>query len=84
MASRTDSGPYAGVEQRLDLAVRLLASLLTKGMTRKEAILTLSGAGLPPKDVASILGISGNQVSVALYDAKHSAAKKAKPSPKKG
>jgi DNA-binding CsgD family transcriptional regulator len=65
----------AGVEHRLDVAVRLLAGLLTKGMTRKDAILTLSGAGLAPKEVAEMLGISANQVSVALYDAKQKAAR---------
>lgn len=69
----------AGIEQRLDVAVRLIGALLTKGMTRKGAILTLSGAGLAPKEVADILGISSNQVSVALYDAKHGAKKGGSP-----
>jgi DNA-directed RNA polymerase specialized sigma24 family protein len=71
-------GSLEGVEQRLDTVVRLLAGLLTKGMLRKDAILTLSTAGLAPKEVATILGISGNQVSVALYEAKQATAKKAK------
>ncbi|MGQ0668294.1 MAG: hypothetical protein ACT4PO_01235 [Actinomycetota bacterium] len=74
MGTAGSDGSLAGVEQQLDTVVRLLASMLTKDMTRKDAILTLSSAGLVPKDVASILGISSNQVSVALYDAKHQAA----------
>jgi DNA-directed RNA polymerase specialized sigma24 family protein len=76
-------GSLVGVEQRLDTVVRLLAGILTKGMSRKDAILALSAAGLAPKDVAAILDISGNQVSVALYDARQGAAKQAKPSAKK-
>lgn len=64
------------IQRGLDIAVRLLGAQLTGGMTRKEAILTLSGAGLTPKEVADMLSISSNQVSVALYDAKQSAKKK--------
>jgi hypothetical protein len=68
----------AGVEERLDVVIRLLAAQLTKGMSRKEQILTLSAAGLAPKEVGAILGITGNQVSVALYDAKRAPAKHGK------
>lgn len=64
------------IQRGLDIAVRLLGAQLTLGMTRKEAILTLSGAGLTPREVADMLSISSNQVSVALYDAKQSAKKK--------
>jgi DNA-binding CsgD family transcriptional regulator len=69
------AAPTAGIEERLDRVVRLLAALVTKGMTRKEQILTLSGIGLQPKEIASILGISANQASVTIYDAKQAAAK---------
>lgn len=65
----------AGIEERLDRVVRLLAALVTKGMTRKEQILALSGIGLQPKEIASILGISANQASVTIYNAKQSTAK---------
>lgn len=65
-----------GIERRLDIAVRLLGAQLTRGMTRKEAILTLSGAGLTPKEVSEMLSISSNQVSVALYEAKQAAKRK--------
>lgn len=78
MAGASEETGFAGIEQRLDIAVRLLAGLLTKGMTRKDAILTLSYAGLAPKEVAGVLGITSNQVSVALYGAKQAAAKKGK------
>lgn len=70
---------FAGIERRLDVVVRLLAAQLTNGMTRKDAILTLSAFGLTPKEVAGILGISANQVSVEVY--KHS--KKVKKTTKK-
>jgi DNA-binding CsgD family transcriptional regulator len=55
-----DSAANAGIEERLDRVGRLLAALVTKGMSRKEQILALSGIGLQPKDIAGILGISSN------------------------
>lgn len=78
MGVASEKAGLAIIEQKLDIAVRLLAGLLTKGMTRKDAILTLSGAGLSPKEVASVLSITSNQVSVALYDAKQVAATRGK------
>ncbi len=60
----------AGVEQRLDMVIRLLAALLTKEATKKDAVLTLSGLGFAPAEVAVILGTSANYVSVTLYAAK--------------
>lgn len=63
------------IEERLDRVVRLLAALVTEGITRMEQILTLSGIGLQPKEIASILGVSPNQASVTIYDATQGAAK---------
>lgn len=68
------------IEQRLDVVVKLLGAMLTQDMMRKEAILTLSRAGLVPKEVAGILGISPHQVSVALYDEKKKSPKGKLPS----
>jgi DNA-binding CsgD family transcriptional regulator len=75
-AKSAKDAELAGIKRSLDIAVRLLSAQLTRGMTRKEAILTLSGAGLGPKEVSDMLGISSNQVSVALYDAKQSGKRK--------
>jgi hypothetical protein len=80
---RVDQGGNKGIEERLDLIAHLLTAILTKDMSKKDAVLALSGAGLAPKDVAGILGLTRNQVSVILYDARQSAAKNTK-SPTKG
>lgn len=73
-----DQASIAGIEERLDRIVHLLTAIVTKDMSRKDAVLTLTAAGLVPKDIAGILGLTGNQVSVVLYDAKQAAAKQAK------
>jgi hypothetical protein len=79
----TQPGSSAGIEQRLELIARLLTAILTKDMGKKDAVLTLSGAGFAPKDVGDMLGLTRNQVSVILYDAKQAAAKAATtPKPK--
>lgn len=46
------------------LTVSSLSSL--KGEKQSEKIKILSGVGLPPKDIADLLGTSSNNVSVAL------------------
>ena len=71
------------VVERLDVMIKLLAGSLTRGMSRKDAVLALSASGLAPKEVAAILGLSGQQVSVVLYDAKQAAAKSTKAPPRK-
>jgi hypothetical protein len=63
------------IQQRLDVVVSLLTAVVTKDMSRKDAVLTLTAAGLAPKDVAGVLGLTGNQVSVVLYETKQAAAK---------
>jgi hypothetical protein len=83
----TPTDTRTGVEQRLDVIIHLLCAIVTKDMARKEAVLKLSATGLPPKDVAGVLGLTTNQVSVVLYDAKPAAAKargKAKAEPNAG
>lgn len=66
--------PTTGIEQRLDTIIHLLTAIITKGMSRKESVLLLDAAGLAPKDIAAILGLKGNQVSVVLYDARQAAS----------
>ena len=60
------------------MIVHLLTAIVTRGMSRKDAVLTLTTAGLAPKDVAGVLGLTANQVSVVLYDAEQAAAKQTK------
>jgi len=67
MSAREESSE---TERQLRLVVRLLSALLVKGMSRKESILTLVAAGLGPKEVADQLGVSANQVSVTVYEAR--------------
>ena len=76
----TPAAPPTGVEQRLDTIIHLLTAIITKDMNRKEAVLMLDTAGLAPKDIAGVLGLTGNQVSVVLYDARQAAGKTAKTS----
>jgi tRNA pseudouridine-54 N-methylase len=64
-----------GTADRLDVIIHLLTAIVTKGMARKEAVLTLSSAGLQARQIAEMLGLTGNQVSVVLYDARQTAAK---------
>jgi hypothetical protein len=74
----TENTDPTGIAQRLDIIVHLLTAIVTKDMSRKDAVLTLTAAGLTPKDIAGVLGLTGNQVSVVLYDSKRAAAKQAK------
>jgi hypothetical protein len=83
----TPGDTRTGVEQRLDVIIHLLGAMVTKDISRKDAVLKLTATGLGPKDVAGVLGLTTNQVSVVLYDAKPAEAKargKAKAEPNAG
>lgn len=57
--------------QKLDTLIRLQARIAVGHLaTQKEKILFLSSAGLTPKEVGEILGVSANSVSVALLAAR--------------
>jgi len=49
---------------------RLMSLLLTNGRGPGEKILLLTQAGLSPKEISEILGVSANSVSVTLYQEK--------------
>ena len=51
---------------RLDKAIRLLAMSVTSDKKQNEKIELLSNSGLKPKEIANILGTTGNTVRVAL------------------
>jgi DNA-binding CsgD family transcriptional regulator len=55
------------VLQRLDTIIRLQARIAVAQLeTQKEKVVFLSGAGLAPKEIGDILGVSANSVSVTL------------------
>ncbi len=71
MASDLENG---GVEAKLETLIRLVAlSVAPPGAPLKDRAVTLSKAGLTPKDIAALCDTTPNTVSQAL-----SAAKRAK------
>lgn len=52
----------------------LLAVIATKDMNQARAIGFLDSVGLQPKDIAAVLGITSNAVSIALHRMRKSAA----------
>ena len=51
---------------KVDKILRIFAVLATKGVKQREQIALLGRAGLKPKDIADLLGTSGNTVRVEL------------------
>jgi DNA-directed RNA polymerase specialized sigma24 family protein len=59
------------VADKLDTLIRLQAlGLVSRFESQKEKILFLNKAGLAPKLIGEVLGISANQASVAISQAK--------------
>lgn len=54
------------VIEKLDQALKLLGMMAVKGLSQTEQIATLSRIGLPPKDIADVLGTTANTVRVSL------------------
>jgi DNA-binding CsgD family transcriptional regulator len=54
------------IVRRLDTLVRLVAMAICAERPQKERIKILAGAGLPPKEIAALLGTTPNTVSVTL------------------
>jgi DNA-binding NarL/FixJ family response regulator len=54
------------VLKKFDTVIKLLTISSLKGEKQLEKIKILSGEGLPPKEIADLLGTSANTVSVAL------------------
>lgn len=51
---------------RTDKILRILAAIATRGLKQREQIALLDQAGLEPKDIANLLGTTGNTVRVEL------------------
>lgn len=54
---------------------KLLALIATQGRTQTDKIILLSQIGLTPKEIADILGITSNFVSVTLHHSRKSKKK---------
>lgn len=71
--------------QRLDTLIRLQGRIAVAQLpTQKEKVLFLSGAGMAPKEIGEVLGVSANSVSVTLLAARKAANKGTKSSAKAG
>jgi len=65
------------INSKLDVLIRLLASSsISEGASIKENAIVLSRAGIPPKQIADILGTTSNTVNVALSQARKSSKTK--------
>lgn len=73
-AKRPRSDEAAKIEENLPSAdekiARLLGFFMTKDMKQTEQVRRLSGIGFTNSGVAAILGITSNNVAVALYQYK--------------
>jgi len=63
---------------KLDYLLRVHTISVTKGMKQNDQIALLNRAGLPPKEIADLLGTTSNTVSVTLAALRKSKAKKGK------
>lgn len=59
-----------GLEAKLDQLVRLTAVGITRGLPRSEQVMVLAHAGLSVREIAEILQVKPNTVSVLLYSAR--------------
>jgi DNA-binding CsgD family transcriptional regulator len=65
---------------KLDQLLRVHTISVTKGMKQNEQIALLNRAGLPPKEIADLLGTTPNTVSVRLAGLRKSKPKNGKAS----
>lgn len=64
------------IDAKLDTLIRIQALQAVRGMeTQKDKIVFLYGAGVRPKDIASILGTTANTVNVAMANHKKATGK---------
>jgi DNA-directed RNA polymerase specialized sigma24 family protein len=55
------------INDRIDMMIKLLAAIYTKGSSNQEAITKLYSLQISPKQIAAILGVSNHNVSQVLY-----------------
>ena len=64
--------------EKLDQVLKLLGMMAVKGLSQTEQIATLSRIGLPPKDIATVLGTTANTVRVSLVSIRKAGGPKKK------
>jgi DNA-directed RNA polymerase specialized sigma24 family protein len=60
--------------ERLSSILRLVAVVATREMKQRDQIALLDRAGLPPREIAEIVGTSSNTVRVALVEIRRNRA----------
>jgi hypothetical protein len=60
------SNDLQSLAERLEILIRLLSFSLVQGKKPSDQMLLLSRAGLPPKEIAQIVGTTAHTVSVTL------------------
>lgn len=63
---------------KLDNLLRVLTLAATRGMKQSEQIAVLDRIGIPPKEIADLLGTTGNTVNVALSNLRKGKGKRGK------
>lgn len=66
------------VLSKLDDLLRVLTISVTKGLKQNEQIALLDRLGFQPKEIAGLLGTTGNTVNVALSNLRKGKEKKGK------
>lgn len=69
-AAHARSESKASKDDHLVLLVKLVAAVLVDGKSKNQAIAKLAEVGIPTKQIAEILGVTPNRVSVTLYQAR--------------
>ena len=64
------------IEHKLDVIARLLAALVTRDLKQRDQIALLDRVGLPPREIAGLVGTSPNTVRVALVQIRKDSRKK--------
>jgi DNA-directed RNA polymerase specialized sigma24 family protein len=63
---------------KLDNLLRVLTVSVTNGMKQTDQIALLNRVGFPPREIADLLGTTGNTVNVALSNLRKGKGKKGK------
>ena len=80
MTARPQNYARAYKDDQLELLVRLVAAILVDGKSKNQAIARLAEVGIPTKQIAEILHVSANRVSVTLYQARRKGTEADEPS----
>lgn len=76
MKSPKTSKNSPAANDKLDVVIRLLAAIYTKGMKNSDAITSLGRFHFTPAEIADMIGVSGHNVSQVLYASRKGSTKK--------